>query len=187
MTFEASEYKTMAKTRSKCPNATENEDNEKHRKQFLSYFHDSKLPYPEKWPENSPVFVTASKRSPEIKYQLDESESDTQEATPFPLDGSVVSFSGPMFSGKIVSRIRDVPSMTLPSHQPPSCPSQNYFKGRSRQFQWTVQGSFSQRCRFDNVVTGQDLDRPFRNAPSSAIVKRGLDLLRNRLPETFEW
>jgi hypothetical protein len=161
------------------------ESEDQRRKDFLSYFNDSKLPNPDCWPDNSPIFVSASKRAPEIKYQLH--ASNDNEVKPFPLDGSIVPFSGPLFRGKIVSRMRDVPSMAPRGQSPPLCSSDEYFKGRSRQFQWTVQGVFSKRCRFDKVVTGQDFTRPFRNAPSSAIVKRGMDLLRNRLPETFEW
>ncbi len=153
--------------------------------EFLSYFHESRLPHPDHWPEKSSVFVTASQRAPQITYNLSRSES--LDVPPFPLDGSVVEFSGPMFSGKIVSRIKDAPSMTTSDRSPPLCPSDQYFKGRSRLFQWTVQGVFSKRCRFDKIVTGQYLDRPFRNAPSSTIVKRGLDLMKNRLPDTFEW
>jgi hypothetical protein len=156
------------------------------RKEFMSYFHESKLLHPDQWPENSPVFVTASKRVEDINYELPQSKV-TEVPTPFPLDGGVVLFHGPLFRGKIVSRIKDVPAMSLSNQSPPLCSSEQYFKGRSRQFQWTVQGIFSKRCRFDKIVTGQDLERPFRNAPSSTIVKRGLDLMRNRLPETFEW
>jgi len=49
-----------------------------------------------------------------------------------------------------------------------------------------VSGTFTKRMRFDEVVTGQDFGRPFRNSPASHLVKRGLDLLKNKLPETFE-
>lgn len=164
------------------------QNHEQKLEEFLSYFHESKLPHPDQWPDNSPVFVAASKRAPRIKYQLNGKGDNNDKVSPFPLDGSVICFNGPMFRGKIVSRMKDVPGMVLPGqHTPPSCSSENYFKGKSRQFQWTVQGIFSKRCRFDEVVTGQDFDRPFRNAPSSAIVKRGLDLMRSRLPENFEW
>lgn len=54
-------------------------------------------------------------------------------------------------------------------------------------FQWTVRGVFKKRMRFDEVVTGQDFDRPFRNTPSASIVRTGINMLRNRLPESFEW
>ena len=153
--------------------------------EFLGYFNESGLPHPDNWPQGSPVFVTASQRAPQITYNLP--QSDSIDVSPFPLDGSVVEFSGPLFSGKIVSRMKDVPSMAAEDQSPPLCPSDEYFKGRSRLFQWTVQGVFSKRCRFDKVLTGQYLDRPFRNAPSSSLVKRGLDLMKNRLPDTFVW
>ncbi len=152
---------------------------------FLSYFRESGLPQPDHWPDNSPVFVTASQRAPLITYDL--KQRDDVDVTPIPLDGSIVDFSGPLFRGKIVSRMKDVPSMSTEGQTPPSCASEEYFKGRSRLFQWTVQGVFSKRCRFDQVVTGQYLDRPFRNAPCSSIVKRGLGLMKNRLPDTFDW
>lgn len=165
-------------------------EHEKQRTEFLSYFRESQLPHPDQWPDQSPVFVTASTRAPKVNYQLNRKggiEGDNEKVSPFPLDGSAIPFDGPLFRGKIVSRMRDVPAMVSPGQEtPPVCPSEDYFKGRSRQFQWTVQGVFSKRCRFDEVVTGQDFDRPFRNAPSGAIVKRGIDLMRSRLPENFE-
>ncbi len=62
----------------------------------------------------------------------------------------------------------------------------DYFRNRSRQYQWSVQGRFKKRIRFDEVVTGQEFGRPFRNTPSTRIVKKGLHLLKHKLPETFE-
>jgi hypothetical protein len=65
--------------------------------------------------------------------------------------------------------------------------SEAYFKGRSRHFQWTVQGVFKERVRFDEMVTGQDFDRPFRNPPAMKLVDQALVLLKTKLPDTFEW
>ena len=154
--------------------------------QFLSYFRDSKLPDPEFWPSKSPLYVTGSKRAGDVKFNLPRQNS--QSLPPLPLDGTVVTFSGPLFQGKIVSRVKDAPIMTnATDKQSPACSSKDYFRGRSRQFQWTVQGFFSKRIRFDEIVTGQDFGREFRNPPSNVIVRKGLDLLRNKLPDTFEW
>jgi hypothetical protein len=183
------EHVNFAKSSTSANTSSDVTCNEQNHKKFLSYFDDSKIPHPDEWPDNSPVFVSTSKRAPGIKYHLPQAEQNNNNtATPFPLDGTVIHFNGPLFRGKIVSRMKDVPSMSIPSeHSPPLCSSEVYFKGRSRKFQWTVQGVFTKRCRFDKIVTGQNLDRPFRNAPSSTLVKRGLDLLRHRLPNTFEW
>ena len=154
---------------------------------LLSYFKQSRIPTPDRWPQSSPVYVVASHRAPDVKYELPCLESDAM--PPFPLDGTVVPFDGPLFNGKMISRIKNAPSMKLsPGDNTLSkCPSKNYFKGKSRMFQWIVQGKFKRRLRFDKVVTGQEFDRPFRNAPSATIVRKGIDLLRNRLPDAFEW
>ena len=152
--------------------------------QFLSYFRDSELPDPEYWPSKFPLYVTGSKRARDVKYDL---PIQSSQSPPFPLDGTVVRFSGPSFEGKIASRVKDAPIMSSVQQNPIECSSKEYFKGKSRQFQWTVQGYFKKRIRFDKVVTGQDFGREFRNPPSNAIVRKGLDLLRNKLPDTFEW
>lgn len=151
---------------------------------FLSYFHQSKLPHPDKWSEESPIYISASRRAPAITYDILPQQSETP--PPFPLDGTIISFDGPLFKGKIVSRVKDVPAMNM-THRTPSCPTTQYFKSKSRMFQWTVQGTFKKRIRFDKVVTGQEFARPFRNAPSASIVRKGISLLRSRLPDTFEW
>lgn len=94
-----------------------------------------------------------------------------------------------------MSRVRDVPSTSSKASldetskrlfRPAVVDSKKYFAGRSRQFQWSVQGRFAERVRFDRVVTGQDFGRPFRNAPAVSLVKKGLELLKPKLPETFE-
>lgn len=99
------------------------------------------------------------------------------------MNGSAVEFEGPYFEGRMVSRIRDLPTKEQSNNL---MSNREYFQNRSRQYQWTVQGRFKKRMRFDKVVTGQEFGRPFRNAPSSRVVKRGLDLLKHKLPETFE-
>lgn len=179
---------------------SENRDNESHDdelrneneeyQRFISYFKQSRIPHPEHWPAKSPIYVTSSARAPYIKYdlKLEEKQRDNHSKipSPFPLDGEVVSFNGPLFQGSIVSRMKDVPHSTVPSAVDEEIVrSDEYFKGRSRQFQWTVQGIFKKRTRFDQVVTGQDFGRPFRNAPATTLVKRGMDLLKNRLPDSF--
>ena len=52
-----------------------------------------------------------------------------------------------------------------------------------------MQGRFKKRIRFDHLVTGQDFNAPFRtsNGISKTIVQRGLELLKHKLPEAFEW
>lgn len=37
------------------------------------------------------------------------------------------------------------------------------------------------------MLTGQDFGRPFRNTPAVSLVKRGMGLLKNRLPDSFVW
>ena len=152
---------------------------------FLAYYHQSKIPDPKLWPENSPIYLSASKRAEEIIYDLP--GGDCSSSPPFPLDGSIVQFDGPLFRGKIASRIRNAPSMNISRNKKVTSTAKEYFEGKSRKFQWTVQGTFKRRIRYDEVVTGQNFDRPFRDTPSASIVKKGIDLLKNRLPEGFEW
>ena len=102
------------------------------KQEFLSYFQTSGLPSQDKWPEGSPVFLAASQRAPNIKYDLPPQESHS--LSPFPLDGTSVSFEGPIFKGKIVSRIKSDSNPNISSR------GNSYFKGKSRLFQWTVQG-----------------------------------------------
>ncbi len=150
---------------------------------FLSYARQSKLPEPSSWPESSPIYVCASARAPHIQYEIN--SRDGGFPPPFPLDGTLVDFDGPLFKGCIVSRIKNAPAMNLnPVHNQRHSSD---FEKKSRLFQWTVQGVFKKRIRFDEVTTGQDFGRPFRNTPSATIVKKGLDLLRNKLPDSFEW
>jgi hypothetical protein len=153
------------------------------KEEFLSYFYHSKIPPPEKWPGDSSIYLAPSPRAKGITYQL--VPQDSGSSPHFPLDGTIVRFEGPIFEGKIISRVKHADLMTARSKQR-EC-KQDYFKGRSRMFQWVVQGKFKQRIRYDKVVTGQEFQRPFRNAPSVAIVRQGINILRSRLPETFEW
>eukprot|EP00592_Proboscia_alata_P008141 CAMPEP_0194367070 /NCGR_PEP_ID=MMETSP0174-20130528/15173_1 /TAXON_ID=216777 /ORGANISM="Proboscia alata, Strain PI-D3" /LENGTH=350 /DNA_ID=CAMNT_0039142639 /DNA_START=79 /DNA_END=1131 /DNA_ORIENTATION=+ len=144
---------------------------------FLSYYHRSKLPPADQW-KDSPIFVSPSARAQHITYNLP-STNGGDAVLPFPIDGTPVLFHGPFFKGQISQRVRIKNSCNSSS-------TKDYFRGRSRQFQWSVQGSFSKPLRFDQVVTGQSFERPFRNAPAVSLVKRGLSLLKSRLPETFK-
>lgn len=153
------------------------------RELFLNYFVQSKIPHPSKWTENSSLYVNASKRGNGISYHLPLRKDGY--SAPFPLQGEVVTFCGPLFQGKIVSRVKDESPSTNSSSDHVQL-SNNYFKGRSRKFQWIVQGIFSKRTRYDQVSTGQDFGRPFRNAPASPLVKKVMNMLRSRLPDTFE-
>jgi len=159
--------------------------NDSEKEEFLSYFQTSNVPNPGKWPEESPIYLAASQRAPNIKYDLPPQESRV--SPPFPLDGTAVPLDGPLFQGVMVSRIKNAPRMVKSSSSNPSPNNAKYFKGKSRLFQWTVQGTFKRRIRFDKLITGQEFDRAFCNTPSTALVKKGIDLLRSRLPDTFEW
>ena len=153
---------------------------------FLSYFVQSKIPHPTKWTDNSSLYVNSSIRGGQISYHLP-SRNDGCTAS-FPLNGKVVTFCGPLFQGKIVSRVKDEsPSTKSSTNLKFSSLSNDYFKDRSRKFQWIVQGMFSKKTRYDQVSTGQDFGRPFRNAPASPLVQKVMNMLRSRLPDTYEW
>lgn len=155
------------------------------RRAFLSYSQQSGLPSAENWPSDISTVVIPSQRAPAIEYQLPHNTLGSACVKSLPMNGDVVHFSGPAFEGKLVSRMQDVP--LLPRKRTSKMTNAEYFNNRSRQYMWTVQGRFKQRMRFDEVVTGQEFGRPFRNTPSSTIVKRGLNMLKHKLPETFEW
>lgn len=150
---------------------------------FSAYAQQSGLPSSSEWPSSSPLLVVPSHRAREVEYQLPSDPVGGASAPAIPMDGRAVPFDGPTFVGTLRSRMRDVPA---PSGQGAPISNGDYFRNRSRQYQWSVQGCFKRRTRFDSVVTGQDFGRPFRNAPSSRVVKRGLELLKHKLPETFE-
>lgn len=145
------------------------------RKAFSAYAEQSHLPSASEWP--SSILITPSRRAgKDVRFQKN----------PLPMNGSVVEFDGPSFSGKMISRIRDTPDDDGSGNSNNLVSNIDYFSGRSRTYQWSVQGRFKRRIRFDKLITGQEFDRPFRNKPSNKMVNKGLDLLRSRLPQTFE-
>lgn len=160
------------------------------RKAFSAYAQESGLPSTSsEWPSNSPLLVVPSNRASGIEYEVPPNETvlDDRESSlnALPMNGCAVPFDGPLFSGNLKSRMVGVSSRQA-GDADNRMSNQEYFQNRSRQYQWSVQGRFKKRTRFDKVVTGQDFGRPFRNAPSSRVVKRGLDLLKHKLPETFD-
>jgi len=152
------------------------------RRQFLSYFNKSRLPPVETW-SHYPLYVTSSVRAPDVVYGLPMTDGFSPS---FPLDGSLVEFDGPLFKGKIQSRVSDISSNEKYNCRNPTMSNDQYFAGRSRQFQWCVQGMFKQRIRFDEIVTGQEFGKPFRNFPDAKLIKTGMALLKSRLPDSFE-
>mmetsp|Transcript_3555 Transcript_3555/g.7776 ORF Transcript_3555/g.7776 Transcript_3555/m.7776 type:complete len:219 (-) Transcript_3555:6-662(-) len=157
---------------------------EAERKAFSAYAQQSGLPSPSEWPDNTPLLVVPSHRASDVEYQLSCNEVDGESSiSSLPMNGCNVPFDGPSFSGILKSRMRDVP---IPKDNVNDMSNKDYFQNRSRQYQWSVQGRFKKRIRFDKIVTGQEFGRPFRNAPSSRVVKKGLDLLKHKLPETFD-
>lgn len=63
----------------------------------------------------------------------------------------------------------------------------SYFHHKSRKYNWIVQGQFIREgIGFDEVITGQEFGRPFRNAPSSKLVQHLLDMLKHKLPDSFD-
>jgi len=114
--------------------------------------------------------------------------SKERHPSPLPLNGESIPFEGPYFKGIISSRVRDMDDLhdiSEDNAETGKISNTTYFKNRSRQFQWTVQGQFKNRTRFDHVMTGQEFERPFRNAPAVSLVKRGMNLLKSRLPDSF--
>jgi hypothetical protein len=156
------------------------------RKAFSAYAQQSGLRATSaEWTSNSSLLVLPSHRAREIEFHLPCRNCDKGESKlpVLPVNGCPIAFNGPNFEGKLVSRIRDVD--TTSNVEGNLLPNKQYFHNRSRQYQWCVQGRFKKRVRFDKVVTGQDFGRPFRNRPSSLVVNKGLDLLKNKLPEAF--
>ncbi len=81
---------------------------------FSSYARESGLPTLVEWPSQSSMVVIASHRNNYVKYTLPRETSLGRIKDPLPMDGSVITFSGPLFEGKLVSRTRDV------NEKPPS-------------------------------------------------------------------
>jgi hypothetical protein len=137
------------------------------------------------WTSNSSLLVLPSHRAREIVFRLPCRDCGDGKSSlrVLPVNGCPIAFNGPNFEGKLVSRIRDAD--TTSNVEGNLLPNKQYFHNRSRQYHWCVQGRFKKRVRFDKVVTGQDFGRPFRNRPSSLVVKKALELLKSKLPESF--
>jgi len=121
-----------------------------------------------------PIFLAPSSRVPEMKFNYPPLYAiDGSLCKSIPMDGTPVSISSPLFEGVMVSRVKGMGD-------------NEYFEGRRRSFQWSLQGKFKRRIRFDHLVTGQDLGRPFRNVPNVSFIDKGLHLLKGRLPDVFE-
>lgn len=146
------------------PLETTNNDNDA----FIEYARQSDLPPLEDWHTDSILLGSGN-----VSYSAP-GLSSPKNLRRLPTDGSVVNISSNLFEGKIITRVRDDNT------------DQSYFRHRSRQYNWIVQGRFLKRTRFDDVITGQEFKRAFRNAPSSQIVQRLLDMLKNKLPDSFE-
>lgn len=155
------------------------------RRAFSAYAQQSGLPPPSEWPNDSSILIVPSHRAKDVEFQLPcDNDNGEPSHSVLPMNGCAVPFNGPYFEGTLVSRLRDVP--TTPNDGEGLMSNRDYFQNRSRQYQWCVKGRFKRRIRFDKIVTGQEFGRPFRNAPSSRVVKRGLDLLKHKLPESFD-
>jgi hypothetical protein len=72
----------------------------------------------------------------------------------------VCSFTSDLFTGKAMIRVRDVGGDGGSSGG-----STAYFDGKKRLLQTCIQGRFSRRVRFDELVGGQVFARPFVNVP----------------------
>ena len=116
--------------------ATKAEMEQEDRKGFTAYAQQSGLPKNE-WP--SSLIVVPSHRAKDVEYQLPRaiaSEAETNEETrtnAIPLNGDVVQICGQHFEGKLVSRMRDVPTTPCQSNL---ISNNKYFQNRSRQYQW---------------------------------------------------
>ena len=168
------------------------DQDKKKKEEFTEYARQSDLPPLTDWPSESLHVV--SQRGKGISYSP--SKTICKKLQCLPTNGCVVHIKGPLFEGKLMTRIRNENY------------DQKYFNDRSRQYNWIVvsrkklsfsslcskltsfaslkQGRFLQSYRFDEVTTGQEFERPFRNAPSSQIVHRLLGIMKSKLPDSFE-
>ena len=138
-------------------------EREDERRAFAEYARQSQLPPLEDWDGDS--LLLSSVRGKNISYT---------KSKKLPTDGSIVHFSSPLFVGKLLTRIRDDDQSS-------------YFHQKSRKYNWIVQGHFIREgIGFDEVITGQEFDRPFRNAPSSKLVQHLLEMLKHKLPDSFD-
>ena len=76
---------------------------------FSEYSRKSGLPALAQWPKETSMLVVASHRAEDVAYQLPyDTKIGASDTRAFPVNGSVVPFIGPIFEGKLVSRVRDV-------------------------------------------------------------------------------
>lgn len=90
-------------------------------------------------------------------------------ALPINNSDAPICFETRLFKGWLVQRVRGRPDS-----------DDAYFRGRRRYSQSLVVGVFKQRLRCDEVVTGQEFDRPFTHLPSW--VRAGLALAKRISP-----
>ena len=116
--------------------STKTETEQGDRKAFSAYAQQSGLSQPEnEWP--SSLIVVPSHRAKDVEYQLPigsaESNEESSIKVSLPLNGDVVLIDGQHFQGKLVSRVRDVPTAPCQSNL---ISNNDYFQNRSRQYQW---------------------------------------------------
>uniref|UniRef100_A0A6S8E8Z1 Domain of unknown function at the cortex 1 domain-containing protein n=1 Tax=Aplanochytrium stocchinoi TaxID=215587 RepID=A0A6S8E8Z1_9STRA len=92
-----------------------------------------------------------------------------------PVEQNVFHFETDTFKGKAIIRFRNCPNE----------PTQ-YFKGRRRKQQWTVQGRFKENLRTNQVVTGYEFKRKVVNIPAKWIVRSALSVVRTLAPTMKE-
>lgn len=91
-----------------------------------------------------------------------------------PIEENVIHFETNMFKGKAVLRFRDCPGEPT-----------EYFSGRKRRQQWTVQGQFKKTLNAHHVFTGYEFNRKFVDVPGQWVFMPVLSLIRTLAP-TFK-
>ena len=131
--FRSTKSNEVPSSKEVTSSTTKAEIEQEDRKAFTAYAQQSGLPKNE-WP--SSLIVVPSHRAKDVDYQLPlgsaESVGESRIKT-IPLNGDVVQICGQHFEGKLVSRMRDVPTNSCQSNL---ISNNDYFQNRSRQYQW---------------------------------------------------
>jgi len=92
-----------------------------------------------------------------------------------PINAAPIPFETKLFKGHAMIRIADLG--TSPA---------DYFDGKRRKMQVCVQGQFKEPLRFDQVFGGQEFAGGLRNIPGKWLIKWAFELLKPRLPKSFQ-
>mmetsp|Transcript_4835 Transcript_4835/g.6229 ORF Transcript_4835/g.6229 Transcript_4835/m.6229 type:complete len:728 (-) Transcript_4835:265-2448(-) len=132
---------------------------------------DIPLPPKSEWPDY-PILVRCSE---DVDMKIGFNNVSAYGALPINDELHPIPFETNLFKGIAMIRIADLSTSPI-----------DYFKGKRRKMQVCVQGKFKKPLRYDQVFGGQEFNGGLRNIPGKWLIKWAFELLKPRLPKSFE-